>query len=157
MHRHPMPSPPSLPAAPPSLCAIHGVAKVLRLHGHGSRRVLRCPRCERDAGKRFRERHLKRQLDRVLRAEALQVRDCFVGLLKSWGGWERLIAGLPGEERARLALKLAEGSAELEARAREEERKKVEAVKSASKDVGVVAAAAEILKAAGWTIAPPGD
>lgn len=92
---------------------------------------------------------------RALRADAAELRLCLSALLRSWGGFEKLIAEFPAEERARLALRLAEGAAELEARAREEERRKVEAVKSASKDLGVVAAAAEILKAAGWEVKPP--
>lgn len=83
------------------------------------------------------------------------MRLCLGALVKVWGGWEKLLSGFPAEERARLALKLAEGERELMARAQEEERKAQRAVKDASKDVGVVAAAAEILRAAGWTIAPP--
>jgi hypothetical protein len=76
-------------------------------------------------------------------------------LARSCGGWERLLTVLPEVERARLALKLGETAAELEARARSEKRKQAEAVRSASRDVGVVAAAAEILKAAGWEVKPP--
>lgn len=76
-------------------------------------------------------------------------------LLRSWGGIERLIAGFPEGERARLVLKLAESERELRQRAREAERREREAVKDASKDPGCVAVAAEILRKAGWTVKPP--
>lgn len=159
MH-HPLPSPAAIPAAAPSrVCAIHGVAKVLRSGGPGRSPLWRCRECGRAAEKRFYHRRFNRrssrQLVRALRAEAGELRLCLGALVKVWGGWEKLLSGFPAEERARLALKLAEGERELMARAQEEERKAQRAVKDASKDVGVVAAAAEILRAAGWTIAPP--
>jgi hypothetical protein len=72
------------------------------------------------------------------------------------GGWERVGEHLSDRQAAATLVKLLEDSAELHRRAEQAAARASMAVKDASRDPGCIQAAAQILKAAGWKIEPPG-
>ncbi len=76
-------------------------------------------------------------------------------MLRSAGSVERLVAELTGSERARLACKLAVDADSLMARAQQVEAQAIAKAQAAGKEPAVIAAAAQVLRAAGWTVAPP--
>lgn len=78
-----------------------------------------------------------------------------LAMRRSWGGLERLLAGLPEGERAGVYAKLAVTHDELLRRADEAAARESMAVGSATRDPAVLATAAQLLRAAGWTCEPP--
>lgn len=75
---------------------------------------------------------------------------------RSWGGLERLLTGMPERDRAKVALKLSLSHDELLRRATEAESRESAALGEGSRDPAVIAAAAQVLRAAGWRVEPPG-
>lgn len=129
--------------------------KVLRRHGHGDRRVFRCYQCELALKRRSRQRHLQRLTSRLLRCDAESVSDCLTAMRRSWGGIERLLAGMPEEQRAALMVKLTLTVDDLNQRASKAALRESAAVAEARGNPGLIAAAAAVLTDAGWRVEPP--
>lgn len=74
---------------------------------------------------------------------------------RSWGGIERLLAGMPEEQRAALMVKLTLTVDDLNQRASKAALRESAAVAEARGNPGLIAAAAAVLTDAGWRVEPP--
>ena len=165
--------PPASHVAP--VCAIHGCDKHLRRDYSRGRVTWRCPECERESARRFRlrsqNRRLRRLTSRLLACDAESVADCLTAMRRSWGGLERLLAGMPEKDRAAVMLKLSITHDELVSRSGQAAARESAAVDSAARSPAVAAAAMQVVAAlpdaeridlarrlvpAGWTVSPPG-
>jgi hypothetical protein len=66
-----------------------------------------------------------------------------------------MLAGFPADKRAALLAKLYQTHDELTARAEQARAKEQSSVKAGARDPGMLAVAAQLLLAAGWTVTPP--
>ena len=119
----------------------------------------RCMECHaaacRSSRRHLRERHTDALASRLLSSDAKRVLAIAHALAVSCGGWERLLNDLPAVERARLAVKMRSASEVLAARAAESASRSAAAVRAGAADPGVIAAAAQLLAAAGWKLKQP--
>jgi len=144
LHHQPAPPHPSCDT-PARICPIHHVPKRLRRHGHGDRLVARCYRCEREAAKRCRKRHLRRQTAGLLRSDARYVAGILTAMRRSWGSLDSLLEGMPIQQRLPMMGKLAIAIEELNERARAAHAVDQAALKQGAKNWAMIATANQLL------------
>lgn len=131
------------------LCSIHGRRKYLQPVRTSGQILFICRDC--DIERKRRRRALQRSLtlqrlaSHLASAAADRLELRLQSLVRSCGGWERLVAELPIGLRARVAVRLADGVAELRSRAEQAANEGEAAAKQGARDPLVIAAAVELL------------